>query len=81
MNIHHSTSFAILSVRQRSCKLYIARNGLKNYQRNNRPLLGEGVQQFAPSVGTGMLDTTICDILPFERSRQPSGKTGFNGLY
>lgn len=41
---------------------YIARDGLKNYQRNNRPLLGDGVQQFAPAVGVGMLDSTICDI-------------------
>ena len=41
---------------------YIARDGMKHYQRNNRPLLGDGVQQFAPNVGVGMLDSTICDI-------------------
>ena len=41
---------------------YISRDGLKNYQRNNRPLIGEGVQEFAPAVGTGMLDATVCDI-------------------
>ena len=41
---------------------YISRDGLKHYQRNNRPLLGDGVQQFAPAVGVGMLDSTICDI-------------------
>ncbi len=41
---------------------YISRNGLTNYQRNNRPLLGDGVQEFAPTIGTGMLDATICDI-------------------
>ena len=41
---------------------YISRDGLKNYQRNNRPLIGEGVQKFAPAVGVGMLDATICDI-------------------
>lgn len=40
----------------------ISRNGLKNYQRNDRPLLGEGVQEFAPFVGVGMLDATVCDI-------------------
>ena len=40
---------------------YISRDGLKNYQRNHRPLLGN-VQDFAPSVGVGMLDATICDI-------------------
>lgn len=41
---------------------YISRNGLKNYQRNNRPLLGDGVQSFAPNIGIAMLDSTICDI-------------------
>lgn len=41
---------------------YISRNGLTNYQRNNRPLLGDGVREFAPNVGVGMLDATICDI-------------------
>ena len=41
---------------------YISRNGLKSYQRNNRPLLGEGIQEFAPAVGVGMLDATVCDI-------------------
>ena len=40
----------------------ISRNGLKNYQRNDRPLLGDGVQEFAPGIGVGMLDATICDI-------------------
>lgn len=41
---------------------YISRDGLKSYQRNNRPLIGDGIQSFAPSVGTAMLDSTICDI-------------------
>ena len=41
---------------------YISRNGLTNYQRNNRPLLGDGVQEFARAPGMGMLDATICDI-------------------
>ena len=41
---------------------YISRDGLKNYQRNNRPLTGEGVQEFAPAIGVGMLDATVCDI-------------------
>lgn len=41
---------------------YISRDGLSNYQRNNRPLLGDGVQEFAPYIGIGMLDATICDI-------------------
>jgi len=41
---------------------YISRNGLKDYQRNNRPLTGNGIQEFAPAIGVGMLDSTICDI-------------------
>ena len=41
---------------------YISRDGIKDYQRNNRPLLGDGVQEFAPAIGTAMLDGTICDI-------------------
>ncbi len=41
---------------------YISRDGLKDYQRNNRPLTGDGVQEFAPVVGTGMFDATVCDI-------------------
>lgn len=41
---------------------YISRDGLKSYQRNNRPLTGDGVQEFAPAVGVGMLDATVCDI-------------------
>lgn len=41
---------------------YISREGIKKYQRDYRPLLGDGVQEFAPSIGTGMLDATICDV-------------------
>ncbi len=40
----------------------ISRKGIKYYQRNCRPLVGNGVQAFAPCIGTGMLDSTICDI-------------------
>lgn len=41
---------------------FISREGLSCYQRNHRPLVGNGVQSFAPNVGVGMLDSTICDI-------------------
>lgn len=41
---------------------YISRDGLKDYQRNNRPLTGDGVQEYANHVGIGMLDSTVCDI-------------------
>lgn len=40
----------------------ISRQGLSYYQKNERPLLGDGVQEYAPVVGTGMLDSTVCDI-------------------
>lgn len=41
---------------------YISRDGIKDYQRNKRPFLGDGVQEFAPTIGTAMLDGTVCDI-------------------
>ena len=40
----------------------ISRNGKGDYERNNRPLLGEGIRDFCSSIGSGMLDSTICDI-------------------
>ena len=40
----------------------ISRKGLTDYQRNHRPLLGEGIHEYAPNIGTAMLDSTICDI-------------------
>lgn len=43
-------------------KYFVSREGIKSYQRNHRPLLGEGVQDFAHCVGYGMLDATVCDI-------------------
>ena len=45
----------------------ISRNGLKNYQRNDRPLIGDGVQEYAPYAGVGMLDATVCDIYLISR--------------
>ncbi len=53
---------------------YISRNGLKNYQRNNRPLIGNGVQEFAPAIGVGMLDSTICDIYLVDDARNLVGR-------
>lgn len=41
---------------------YISRDGLKSYQRNNRPCTGDGVKEFAGNIGVGMLDATTCDI-------------------
>lgn len=48
--------------RQNRQTYYISRNGLTNYQRNNRPLLGDGVQEYANAPGMGMLDSTVCDV-------------------
>ena len=53
---------------------YISRNGLTNYQRNNRPLLGDGIQEFASSIGAGMLDATICDIYLVNNSGEIVGR-------
>ena len=52
----------------------ISRNGLKKYQRNDRPLLGEGVQEFAPYIGVGMLDATVCDIYLVNKEGQIVGR-------
>lgn len=52
----------------------ISRNGIKDYQRNHRPLLGDGVQEFAPNVGTGMIDSTICDIYLVDESGNLVGR-------
>jgi len=53
---------------------YISRDGLKKYQRNNRPLLGDGVQEFAPHVGIAMLDATVCDIYLINESGNLVGR-------
>ena len=53
---------------------YISRDGIKDYQRNNRPLLGDGVQEFAPTIGTAMLDGTTCDIYLVNESGQLVGR-------
>lgn len=53
---------------------YISRDGLTHYQRNHRPLLGEGVREFAPNVGIGMLDSTICDIYLVNDSGEVVGR-------
>lgn len=40
---------------------YISREGLSDYQRNNRPCISR-VQDYAMGVGVGMLDATVLDI-------------------
>ena len=53
---------------------YISRDGLKAYQRNNRPCVGDGVQEFAATIGTGMLDATVCDIYLVDESGDIVGR-------
>ena len=52
----------------------ISRNGLTDYQRNSRPLLGDGVQELAPVPGTAMLDSTILDIYLIDESGNLVGR-------
>ena len=53
---------------------HISRGGLTEYQRNHRPLLGENVQEFAPTIGTAMLDSTICDIYLIDEKGEIAGR-------
>ena len=55
-------------------KLSISRDGLKEYQKNVRPLLGDGVQAFAPAVGVGMCDATILDIYLIDEAGNVVGR-------
>lgn len=55
-------------------RLYISREGMTAYQREFRPLLGDGVREFAPCIGTAMLDSTICDICLINESGQIVGR-------
>ena len=52
----------------------ISRDGLTAYQRNSRPLTGDGVQEFAPNIGTAMLDSTVCDIYLVDEKGELSGR-------
>lgn len=53
---------------------YISREGLTNYQRNHRPCVGGGVQEYAPNVGTGMMDATVCDIYLVDEAGNVAGR-------
>lgn len=53
---------------------HISRSGLTEYQRNHRPLTGSGVQEFAPNIGTAMLDSTICDIYLVDEKGELAGR-------
>lgn len=58
-------------------KFYISRNGLKDYQKNRRPLLGDSIREFAPIVGYGMIDATVCDIYLINDSGKLIGRPIF----
>ena len=51
----------------------ISREGKTSYQRDCRPLLGT-ISDFAPAVGTAMLDSTILDIYLINTSGQVVGR-------
>jgi len=53
---------------------YISRDGLSNYQRNNRPCTGDGIHEYAPAPGVGMVDATPCDIYLVNESGQVVGR-------
>lgn len=66
---------------------YISRDGLKSYQRNKRPLLGDGIQEFASGVGICMLDSTVLDLYLVNESGGLVGRSilvaavdGYSGL-
>lgn len=52
----------------------MSREGLSAYQREHRPLVGDGVQSFAPNIGVGMLDSTVCDIYLVNASGEVVGR-------
>lgn len=41
---------------------YISRDGMSDYMRNNRVLLGDSVQAYAAAPGLGMADSTVLDL-------------------
>ncbi len=53
---------------------YISRNGLTNYQRNDRPCVGDNVRAYASAPGLGMVDATVCDVYLVNESGQVVGR-------
>ncbi|MBP9000989.1 MAG: DDE-type integrase/transposase/recombinase [Lachnospiraceae bacterium] len=53
---------------------YISRNGLTNYQRNDRPCVGDNVRVYASAPGLGMVDATVCDIYLVNETGQVVGR-------
>jgi transposase InsO family protein len=56
----------------------ISRYGKGEYDKNFRPLLGQGVRDFCPTIGYGMLDSTTCDIYLINECGQLIGRPIFS---
>ena len=55
-------------------KYYISRNGMSEYQRNHRPMIKNGIREYATGIGTGLIDSTICDIYLVNEEGQLIGR-------
>lgn len=69
----HQFRYFFNKTRKKQTEL-ISRKGIKEYQLNHRPLLGEGIHDFAPTIGTGMLDGTVCDLYLVDSSGKLVGR-------
>lgn len=69
----HQFRYFFNKTRKKQTEL-ISREGIKEYQLNHRPLLGEGIHEFAPIIGTGMLDGTVCDLYLVDSSGKLVGR-------
>lgn len=69
----HQFRYFFNKTRKKQTEL-ISREGIKEYQLNYRPLLGEGIHDFAPTIGTGMLDGTVCDLYLVDSSGKLVGR-------
>ena len=52
----------------------ISRCGRGEYDRNFRPLLGEGIRDLCPAIGYGLLDSTTCDIYLVDKEGKLIGR-------
>lgn len=69
----HQFRYFFNKTRKKQTEL-ISREGIKEYQLNHRLLLGEGIHDFAPTIGTGMLDGTVCDLYLVDSSGKLVGR-------
>lgn len=69
----HQFRYFFNKTRKKQTEL-ISREDIKEYQLNHRPLLGEGIHDFAPTIGTGMLDGTVCDLYLVDSSGKLVGR-------